>query len=224
MFTSRLITFIFIIFSLFLSVLLQLSELFVSFEEKPQGAASLAQVHKAVLYDGRIVAVKVQHPKVQRQSSKDIMVIEVSMSFENFLVFASYNSRAIYPQSVSAPSCLGFNTNGWSHKESHVHINTGPKGKIPMQCTHTYRQLVTNETYMHVFGLWEDDGEPNYAWCEDANFRHKITEFTVQYDTRCDSSTGSFPEPRVDFSNLFVFNRKQGQIRLSQSKSFQRLR
>ncbi|XP_071327261.1 aarF domain-containing protein kinase 1 isoform X1 [Trachinotus anak] len=55
----------------------QLSELFVSFEEKPQGAASLAQVHKAVLYDGRTVAVKVQHPKVQRQSSKDIVVMEV---------------------------------------------------------------------------------------------------------------------------------------------------
>ncbi|XP_067470251.1 aarF domain-containing protein kinase 1 isoform X2 [Thunnus thynnus] len=57
----------------------ELSELFVSFEEKPQGAASLAQVHKAVLHDGRTVAVKVQHPKVQRQSSKDIMVMEVPM-------------------------------------------------------------------------------------------------------------------------------------------------
>ncbi|KAM9341177.1 aarF domain-containing protein kinase 1 [Symphorus nematophorus] len=55
----------------------ELSDLFVSFEEKPQGAASLAQVHKAVLHDGRTVAVKVQHPKVQRQSSKDIVVMEV---------------------------------------------------------------------------------------------------------------------------------------------------
>lgn len=63
--------------SCFLCVL-QLSELFVAFEEKPQGAASLAQVHKAVLHDGRTVAVKVQHPKVQRQSIKDIMVMEVS--------------------------------------------------------------------------------------------------------------------------------------------------
>lgn len=59
------------------SSFLQLSELFVAFEEKPQGAASLAQVHKAVLHDGRTVAVKVQHPKVQRQSTKDIMVMEV---------------------------------------------------------------------------------------------------------------------------------------------------
>lgn len=62
----------------FSRVCLQLSELFVSFEEKPQGAASLAQVHKAVLHDGRTVAVKVQHPKVQRQSTKDILVMEVS--------------------------------------------------------------------------------------------------------------------------------------------------
>uniref|UniRef100_A0A8C4Z901 AarF domain-containing protein kinase 1 n=1 Tax=Gadus morhua TaxID=8049 RepID=A0A8C4Z901_GADMO len=55
----------------------EMSELFVSFEETPQGAASLAQVHRAVLHDGRIVAVKVQHPKVQSQSSKDILVMEV---------------------------------------------------------------------------------------------------------------------------------------------------
>lgn len=65
-------------FFLYFSNVLQLSELFISFEEKPQGAASLAQVHKAVMHDGRIVAVKVQHPKVQSQSTKDIMVMEVS--------------------------------------------------------------------------------------------------------------------------------------------------
>lgn len=65
--------------------LLQLTELFVTFEETPQGAASLAQVHKAVLHDGRTVAVKVQHPKVQRQSSKDIMVMEVSMRLTDYV-------------------------------------------------------------------------------------------------------------------------------------------
>ncbi|XP_012692144.1 aarF domain-containing protein kinase 1 [Clupea harengus] len=54
----------------------EIHELFSSFDENPQGAASLAQVHKAVLQDGRTVAVKVQHPKVQTQSSKDIIVME----------------------------------------------------------------------------------------------------------------------------------------------------
>ncbi|XP_066550896.1 aarF domain-containing protein kinase 1 isoform X2 [Amia ocellicauda] len=54
----------------------EIRQLFVSFSENPEGAASLAQVHKAVLHDGRTVAVKVQHPKVQSQSSKDIAVME----------------------------------------------------------------------------------------------------------------------------------------------------
>ncbi|XP_048803699.1 aarF domain-containing protein kinase 1 isoform X1 [Lagopus muta] len=55
----------------------EVKELFVSFEDTPLGAASLAQVHKAVLQDGRTVAVKIQHPKVQAQSSKDIFLMEV---------------------------------------------------------------------------------------------------------------------------------------------------
>uniref|UniRef100_A0A7M4FU68 AarF domain-containing protein kinase 1 n=1 Tax=Crocodylus porosus TaxID=8502 RepID=A0A7M4FU68_CROPO len=59
------------------AVLQVIKELFVNFEDAPLGAASLAQVHKAVLQDGRTVAVKVQHPKVQAQSSKDILLMEV---------------------------------------------------------------------------------------------------------------------------------------------------
>ncbi|GAA6087697.1 aarF domain-containing protein kinase 1 isoform X1, partial [Tachysurus ichikawai] len=62
-----------------------LDELFVSFEEKPQGAASLAQVHRAVLANGTTVAVKVQHPKVQAQSSKDIMVMEFLLQVVHWL-------------------------------------------------------------------------------------------------------------------------------------------
>uniref|UniRef100_A0A8C6BPM3 AarF domain-containing protein kinase 1 n=1 Tax=Monodon monoceros TaxID=40151 RepID=A0A8C6BPM3_MONMO len=55
----------------------KIHDLFMSFDDTPLGAASLAQVHKAVLHDGRTVAVKVQHPKVQAQSSKDILLMEV---------------------------------------------------------------------------------------------------------------------------------------------------
>ncbi|XP_057200455.1 aarF domain-containing protein kinase 1 [Triplophysa rosa] len=63
----------------------ELGELFIQFEEKPQGAASLAQVHRAVLPDGRTVAVKVQHPKVQQQSSKDIIVMEFLVQVVHWL-------------------------------------------------------------------------------------------------------------------------------------------
>lgn len=63
----------------------ELGELFIQFEEKPQGAASLAQVHRAVLSDGRTVAVKVQHPKVRQQSSKDIVVMEFLLQVVHWL-------------------------------------------------------------------------------------------------------------------------------------------
>ncbi|KAM9577826.1 LOW QUALITY PROTEIN: aarF domain-containing protein kinase 1-like [Trichechus inunguis] len=55
----------------------EIHDLFVSFDDTPLGAASLAQAHKAVLHDGRTVAMKVQHPNVQAQSSKDILLMEV---------------------------------------------------------------------------------------------------------------------------------------------------
>ena len=42
----------------------RLSKLFESFDEEPLGSASLAQVHRATLRDGRKVAVKVQRPGI----------------------------------------------------------------------------------------------------------------------------------------------------------------
>ncbi|CAG2169391.1 unnamed protein product, partial [Oppiella nova] len=52
-------------------------ELFSDFVEEPIGAASLAQVHKARLKDGRVVAVKVQHPFVKRHSYVDMKTMDV---------------------------------------------------------------------------------------------------------------------------------------------------
>lgn len=53
-------------------------EVFARLEEEPLGAASLAQCHKGVLKDGRIVAVKIQRPDVRENSSVDMDTIDVS--------------------------------------------------------------------------------------------------------------------------------------------------
>ncbi|CAL1548366.1 unnamed protein product [Lymnaea stagnalis] len=54
----------------------KVEEMFVEFDPEPLGAASLAQVHKAKLSDGRVVAVKIQHPKVKAHSNVDIKTME----------------------------------------------------------------------------------------------------------------------------------------------------
>lgn len=51
--------------------------MFKSIEKTPLGTASLAQVHKAELVDGTIVAVKVQHPLVKSHSKIDMKSMEV---------------------------------------------------------------------------------------------------------------------------------------------------
>ena len=51
-------------------------ELFRDFVEEPLGTASLAQVHKAKLQDGREVAVKVQHRFVKNHSFVDIYTMD----------------------------------------------------------------------------------------------------------------------------------------------------
>ena len=51
-------------------------ELFVNFTEEPLGTASLAQVHKATLKNGKVLAVKVQHPLAKAHSLIDIATMD----------------------------------------------------------------------------------------------------------------------------------------------------
>jgi ubiquinone biosynthesis protein len=54
----------------------RLSKAFSVFEERPLAAASLGQVHRAALRDGRIVAVKVQRPGVADTVVKDLEALD----------------------------------------------------------------------------------------------------------------------------------------------------
>jgi ubiquinone biosynthesis protein len=53
-----------------------LESLFSSFEEKPIGAASIAQVHRAVTTEGREVAVKVLRPHIEEEFARAIETYE----------------------------------------------------------------------------------------------------------------------------------------------------
>ena len=51
-------------------------ELFASIDHEPFAAASTAQVHRATLHDGTVVAVKVQRPRIVAKTKADLGVIQ----------------------------------------------------------------------------------------------------------------------------------------------------
>ncbi|MEF2829923.1 MAG: AarF/UbiB family protein, partial [Senegalimassilia anaerobia] len=52
-------------------------KLFAEIDPKPLGSASLAQVHKARLADGSVVAVKIQRPGVRATMAQDIDIMRI---------------------------------------------------------------------------------------------------------------------------------------------------
>ncbi len=63
-----------------------LGKLFRSFDKKPIAAASIAQVHKAILPSGQIVAVKVQRPMIRETIDADLDILfHIAHSLEKHL-------------------------------------------------------------------------------------------------------------------------------------------
>lgn len=59
----------------------RISKAFAEFESEPLAAASLAQVHRAYMRDGRAVVVKVQRPNIREQIVADLEALEQVAEF-----------------------------------------------------------------------------------------------------------------------------------------------
>lgn len=62
---------------------------FAEFDDEPIAAASIGQVHRATLHDGRDVAVKIQYPGVARAIREDLANTELVATFLRFVTSAS---------------------------------------------------------------------------------------------------------------------------------------
>lgn len=66
-----------------------LEELFTSFDHEPLAAASIGQVHRAVLAGGRQVVVKVQRPNIEKEIETDLEILyEAARLIEKRLAWA----------------------------------------------------------------------------------------------------------------------------------------
>ena len=59
----------------------KLSKAFSTFDEVPEAAASLGQVHRAALRDGRLVAVKIQRPNIVERVAADLKTLREVATF-----------------------------------------------------------------------------------------------------------------------------------------------
>ena len=78
----------------------RMSKAFADFDVKPMAAASLGQVHRAVLRDGRQVAVKVQRPGIRDAMVEDLEALEEIADFldEHTEVGKRYEFRQMLEQ------------------------------------------------------------------------------------------------------------------------------
>lgn len=76
-----------------------LNQVFKEFDEKPVASASLSQVHKAVLYNGEIVALKIQKPGIRNTIELDLSILE---SFADVLEKRLRNGPFHSPKAVVA--------------------------------------------------------------------------------------------------------------------------
>ena len=72
-------------------------ELFQSFSEKPVACASIAQVYKATLPNGEIVAIKIRRPNIEKRIQADLAIMEdLSRLLEKYV----QEARAIRPTAL----------------------------------------------------------------------------------------------------------------------------
>ena len=59
-------------------------EIFLSFDHEPLGSASIAQVHHAVLVNGKEVVVKVQRPGIKEVMGRDVAILRKAITLVKF--------------------------------------------------------------------------------------------------------------------------------------------
>ncbi len=72
-----------------------ITELFQDWNDKPVASASIGQVHKATLEDGRVVAVKVQHPGIVEAMDADLRNANVIEMILSLMGTAKFDSKRL---------------------------------------------------------------------------------------------------------------------------------
>lgn len=111
-----------------------ISSLFREFSDRPVASASIAQVHKAVLHDGRVVAVKVRRPNIVRTIEQDLRIMRdlaevISQRFPSLAVYDPKGLVANFESSLRTELDLMHEASNIRRFQSHFRDN--PEIHVP---------------------------------------------------------------------------------------------
>jgi ubiquinone biosynthesis protein len=113
---------------------LPLEKLFLEFEEQPMAAASIGQVHRAVLPNGRGVAVKVQRPEAPRKIEADLALLyqAARLAKERLRALDFIDARELVDEFArSIRHELDYRQEGRNAQAFHRHFAGHPHVRIP---------------------------------------------------------------------------------------------
>ncbi|ABY92466.1 2-polyprenylphenol 6-hydroxylase [Thermoanaerobacter sp. X514] len=126
-----------------------LEEAYAEFEPTPLAAASIAQVHMALLWSGKTVVVKVQRPGIEKIIAQDMRILEDIAKFvDNHTKYGKlYNfTKMVEDFKKRLEEELDFRIEGENAEKFKKNFLKDKKVKIPsIIWTHTTRRVLTME-------------------------------------------------------------------------------
>lgn len=126
----------------------RLSKAFADFEREPVAAASLGQVHKATLRDGRAVVVKVQRPGIRPQIIDELQVLdEIAAMLEHTKSGKRYQVQKIFDEfRRTLVSELDYQKEAGNMSQLGANLKEFPNIRVPQPINgYTTRSVLTME-------------------------------------------------------------------------------
>jgi ubiquinone biosynthesis protein len=121
-----------------------LAQLFAEFDPEPLGAASLAQAHRARLFSGQPVVVKVQYPWLRASLPADLAVLRVAAALLSGGRDRSGRRRAFGEFAAAVEGELDFLAEAASAREIAANLAGDPAVVVPAPvASHTTKEVLT---------------------------------------------------------------------------------